>query len=117
LYPPCETVSRYVLPLFRSLVARELIEKHSFTQMEAAKKLGTTQAAISQYLHSKRGTKATTQFEHVLSVQEAAAQVANRIVTENIESGEVMAIFCRLCMSLRQEPKPSLGDPRTGSSK
>lgn len=52
---PCESFGRYALPKFRLLVAKELIEKYGFTQTEAARKLGITQAAISQYLHSKRG--------------------------------------------------------------
>ena len=48
---PCETVVRYVLPAFRSLVAKKLLEEYNFTQLEAARALGTTQAAISQYVH------------------------------------------------------------------
>ncbi len=35
--PPCEIVVRYVLPTFRSLVAKELIEKYSMSQQAAAK--------------------------------------------------------------------------------
>jgi hypothetical protein len=38
---PCEIVSRNILPACRSLIARELIEKHHFTQTLAAEKLGT----------------------------------------------------------------------------
>jgi predicted transcriptional regulator len=50
----CETIGKYVLPVFRAFVAKELVNNHKFTQVEAAQKLGTTQAAISQYLNSKR---------------------------------------------------------------
>ena len=63
MYLACEVVARYILPIFRSLIAKDLIEKYNFTQVEAAEKLGTTQAAISQYLHSKRGYKGLEQFE------------------------------------------------------
>ena len=31
--PPCELVVRYVLPTFRSLVAKELIEKYDLSQV------------------------------------------------------------------------------------
>ncbi len=55
--PRCETLGKYVLPVFRSLVAKELISTYHFTQVETAKKLGTTQAAISQYINSKRAFK------------------------------------------------------------
>jgi len=47
----CETISKYMLPLFRSLIAKELINNYKLTQLETAKKLGTTQAAISQYIN------------------------------------------------------------------
>jgi len=101
MYPPCEIVTRYVLPVFRSFVAKELVEKYGFTQVEAAKKLGTTQAAISQYLHSKRGYGGTDQFKKTLpNIQKLASETARRIVEENISSEEVMATFCDVCKKL-----------------
>ena len=56
--PRCEAIGKYVVPLFRSLVAKELINTYNLTQVEAAHRLGTTQAAISQYIHSKRASRA-----------------------------------------------------------
>lgn len=110
---PCETFARYVLPMFRLLVAKELIEKYNFTQVEAAKKLGTTQAAISQYIHLKRGRKATTQFEEILPIiQVAASEAAKNIATGKANADEVMLNFCKLCTSLREEAK----SPKTTSS-
>jgi predicted transcriptional regulator len=44
----CETVGKKVLPVFRSLIAKELMNTYNLTQVKAAQKLGTTQAAISQ---------------------------------------------------------------------
>ena len=58
----CESVARHILPVYRSFVAKELILKHNLTQIEAAKKLGTTQAAVSQYVNSKRGVKVVNRF-------------------------------------------------------
>ena len=104
MYPACEVVARYVLPVFRSLVARELIEKYEFTQVDAAEKLGTTQAAISQYIHSKRGYKGLEQFDAVIPrIQAAAGETAKGIATGEMNADEVMSHFCRLCTSLRQE--------------
>ena len=102
MYPPCESIARYVLPVFRSLVAKELVEKYGFTQVEAAKKLGTTQAAISQYLHLKRGFGGADQFKKTLpKIQELARETAKRIVTENLSPDEFMATFCDLCRELQ----------------
>ena len=100
---PCETVARYVLPAFRSYVAKELIKKYKLTQVEAAQKLGTTQAAISQYIHSKRGYKGVEEFKAILPrVQAVAVETAQLIATEEINSDEVMLNFCKLCASLRE---------------
>ncbi len=103
LYPPCEVVGRYVLPIFRSLVAKELIEKYNFTQIEAAEKLGTTQAAISQYIHSKRGYKGLAHFEEILpTIKAAASEIAKGIATGKMNTDEVVLSLCRLCTSLQR---------------
>jgi len=108
LYPLCEVVGRIVLPIFRSLVAKELIEKYNFTQVEAAEKLGTTQAAISQYIHSKRGFKNVAQFERILpTIQSAAGEIAKGIATGKMNADEVVLSFCKICSSLQEEMKPS----------
>jgi len=101
LRPPCELVVRYVLPAFRSLVAKELIEKYDFSQMSAAEKLGTTQAAISYYLYSKRGDKRIKQLESIPSIQSAAKDVARGIATKKFSVMDAMLSFCKLCVVLR----------------
>jgi predicted transcriptional regulator len=53
---PCELIVWYVLPSIRRELARELVEKHHLSQAEVARRFGVTDAAISQYLKSKRGT-------------------------------------------------------------
>jgi len=109
LYPPCEVVGRFVLPIFRSIVAKELIEKFSFTQVEAAEKLGTTQAAISQYIHSKRGYKGIGQFEDILPmIQVAASEIAKGIATGKMNTDEVVLNLCKLCLSLQEKKKKTV---------
>jgi len=99
--PPCESVVKLVLPAFRSLVAKELIEKYNFSQVAAAKKLGTTQAAISYYLYSKRGEKRMKELEAIPSVQSMTNQVASGIATQSLSPFEAMLKFCELCKILR----------------
>ena len=106
MYPRCEVVARYLLPIFRSMVAKDLIEKYNFTQIAAAKKLGTTQAAISQYIHSKRGYKGAEQFVDVLpEIQSLASETAKAIASGKMETEEVMRKFCELCTILRKNKK------------
>ena len=106
MHPACEIIARFVLPYFRSLVSKELIEKYSFTQAEAAEKLGTTQAAISQYLHSKRGYKGSQQYDLFLpEIQSAANETAKQIAAKKIDTNEIMINFCNLCTSVRTKEK------------
>jgi len=100
--PPCELVVRFVLPAFRSLVARELVERYHLSQTDAASRLGTTQAAVSYYLDSKRGDKRMRQLEAVSAVQSAARDVARSIASEGFSVTEAMSVFCRLCVALRR---------------
>jgi len=103
----CETIARHVLPLYRAFVAKELIEKYHYTQIEAAKKLGTTQAAISQYMASKRGHRRIPNYEEIApSVQNAATKVAERIATTRMSRKEFTASFCELCRSLQRNKFP-----------
>lgn len=110
---PCETFARYALPKFRLLVARELIEKYGLTQIEAGRKLGITQAAISQYFHQKRGRKVIPKFEEAKQseIEESVGEIAKRIVEGNISSDEISDRFCKLCFLLREKGK--LREPDT----
>ena len=101
LRPPCELVVRYVLPAFRSLVAKELIEKYNFSQVATAEKLGTTQAAISYYLYSKRGDKRIKQLKSIVLVQSAASETAQGMANGKISVTDAMLRFCELCAALR----------------
>jgi predicted transcriptional regulator len=96
----CETIGRYVMPIFRSLVAKELVTTYRLTQVEAAQKLGTTQAAISQYINSKRAFKSTEQFGNILpKIQAMAQETAKRLANNEICADEISTDFCRLCTS------------------
>ncbi len=103
LRPPCEIVVRYVLPAFRSMVAKQLIEEHGFTQVAAAKKLGTTQAAISYYLDAKRGGKRLKQLASNPTIKTAITRVAKGIASNNIKTEDAMTAFCDLCNDLRKQ--------------
>lgn len=94
----CEAVAKYVLPVFRALTAKELVNVHHLTQTDAAKKLGTTQAAISQYLSSKRAIRGSEQFEAMLpKIQAMASETARRLIESKVSWDEVSLDFCKLC--------------------
>ena len=96
--PQCEIIGKYVLPIFRSMLAKELVQKYHLSQTEAAKKLGTTQAAVSQYLSSKRAYKGLEQAEEFLpKIQVMASETAIKLVTKEISAGDITLDFCKLC--------------------
>jgi len=99
----CETIGKYVLPVFRSLVAKELVTTHKLTQVEASQKLGTTQAAISQYINSKRAFKGTEQFGDILpKIQAEAKKTAKHLSNGDVTWNEVTLDFCKLCVTFSE---------------
>jgi hypothetical protein len=107
----CETIGKYVLPVFRALVAKELVNIHHLTQVESAQRLGTTQAAISQYVNSKRAMKGTEQLGDILpKIQTMASNIAKRLANKEVGWDEVTKDFCRLCSSISEVEANQLGD-------
>lgn len=90
------------LPIFRSLLAKELIEKFNFTQKEVAKKLQTTQPAISQYISLKRGSKDSAKFASLQKLKISARQVAVEIASDRNLDIDTTQIFCKLCIELNK---------------
>ena len=103
LRPPCEVVVQYLLPAFRSLVAKELVERHNLSQVASASKLGTTQAAVSQYVCSKRGKRGVSELESIPRARSAVKRIAREIAGEESSSLETTWSFCLLCKSLREQ--------------
>ena len=110
----CETVGKYILPVFRSLIARELINTYNLTQVEAAKKLGTTQAAISQYVNSKRAFKGAEKLSDIMpQLQSLACETANRIAKNEMRPEEITIDFCKVCPALCKKTEENFCDDFT----
>jgi predicted transcriptional regulator len=88
---PCEIVIWKILPTIRSELARNLVQEYGLSQRESAKRLGLTDAAVSQYLSQKRGTTKVTDEKLKKEIREAA----RRIATEETE--HVVAELCLIC--------------------
>ncbi|MBU3957705.1 MAG: helix-turn-helix domain-containing protein [Nanoarchaeota archaeon] len=99
--PLCEIIVLDVMPAARALIAKDLVEKHGLTQAAAAKKLGMTQPAISQYRRNLRGGKA--------GIMEKDGEVMGKInsIAERIARGELSHVdatneFCEICKLMRR---------------
>ena len=110
----CESIGKFVLPVYRSLVAKELISTYHLTQVEAAKKLKTTQAAVGQYMNSKRAIKGIEQFNEVLPrIKAEAKKTAKQLVNQQTTWDDVTLDFCKLCSTFRVTEKDKTGDDYT----
>jgi len=98
---PCELVVGKILPALRASVVRELSGKYHMKQSEIAKKLGITQASVSQYLSSARagGTKMTTTFP---KIQTYADDIARRIVSGE-DRYDWYGVLCIACKDIRTD--------------
>ncbi len=99
--PFCESMSRYVIPTIRALVARDLIEVHKLNQKEAAKKLGMTQPAVSQYKKHTRGDKAR-KLEEDKKINKMVSEMSNSLAKNEIDFQEAASEICNICKYIRR---------------
>ena len=93
---PCEVVAKYVLPVFRAMVAKDLMDNYHLSQNQVAEKLGITQAAVSHYINSKRGALMMSELEKISGVKATVGSVSKNLV-EKDDPDEMILAFCRLC--------------------
>ena len=72
---PQEIEVRYILPAIRRELARIFIEVHKLSQKETASILGLTEAAISQYQHSKRAKEVVFSDDVVNEIRASAKKI------------------------------------------
>lgn len=101
LKPPCIVVVRYVLPSIRVLIAKELIEKHGLKRSEAAKKMGMTPAAVTQYLERVRGGIAMDVVESSEEIAEMVSKTADGLIKDKISVCDVLGNICKVCRVMR----------------
>jgi len=98
---PCEAVTNYLLPLVRRLLARELVNSHGISQVQAAKILGVTQPAVSNYLSHEFGVRRNPLEEGEEEVRVMAETLAKDIVDNRITQMDMMRAICGLCVRMR----------------
>jgi predicted transcriptional regulator len=80
------------------LIARRLVEKYDYTQMDAAAKLGMTQSAMSRYLALERGQK----FELMADIRKRADNIARGIAKNKLSQEQLLEEVCNVCMMFRK---------------
>lgn len=98
----CEIVVSIVLPSVRSIVTKDMIEKHGLTQEETAELLGITQPAVSQYLKEYRAVKVRT-FEKNSELMRMVDDLTNEIIGKKVSQKEFAIKICEICRKLKDE--------------
>lgn len=88
---PCEIITWYVLPAIRRELASRLVQSHDCSQKEAARLLGLTDAAVSQYIARKRGK---------VDLEGMGDQEFERSARLILEGTSAETEICRLCKIL-----------------
>jgi len=98
---PCELVVGKILPSLRASVVKELSGKYHMKQSDIAKKLGITQASVSQYLSSSRAGSAKVT-ETFPKIKTYADDIAKRIV-KGEDRYEWYSVLCTACKDIRSD--------------
>jgi len=96
---PCELVVGKIMPAMRASVVKELSNKYHMKQADIARRLGITQASVSQYLSSSRaaGTKMIESFPEIKTY---SSEIAKKIAAGQ-DRFEWDSILCRACKEIR----------------
>jgi len=121
LISPYEIVAKSALPALRAMVAKRLQEDFHLTQQQVAKRLGVTQASISNYARKTRGMMVN--LESDTTVAKAADRIAMELSSEDSDNREALRSmtevldyirFNRLMCTLHGDLEP--GFPTEGCS-
>jgi uncharacterized protein len=88
LISPYEIVANSALPALRAMVARRLKEDFHLTQQQVARRLGVTQATVSNYARKTRGMMVNLEADS--TVTRAADRIAKELSSEHPDSREAL---------------------------
>jgi predicted transcriptional regulator len=97
---PCEVASKSVVPALKALMVKELLERHSLKQEQAAKLLGISQSAVSKYTKQVRGH--AIRIRNMEEVQPLVNSLVDLVVEGNFERTDFLNFFCQACMTVRK---------------
>ena len=96
---PYEIVSKSALPAFRAMVSKRLTENYSMTQQEVARRLGVTQASVSNYARKARGMMVDLEIDD--NIAKAADRVAELLASERPDQREALRLMTEVCDYVR----------------
>ncbi len=101
--PPCVVVVRHILPAIRAMTARELVEEYGLKRIDVARRIGTTPAAVTQYLEEARGKMAVSIVYSSEKATGIISQIAEALAKSEASTYDVMVKTCEACRVIRSE--------------
>ncbi len=92
---PQELEVWYLIPALRRELAKTFIKEYGLKQKKAAECLGITEAAISQYLKSKRGNEIKFSEDAKKKIEEAAKEIMEK-------KKDIIEEIYSLCVMMRK---------------
>ena len=99
--PPCEIIVKFLLPMIRASIAKELVDHYGLTQQVAAEKLGITQSAVSRYIKDQRGK--TSIFGDNSQIKQYIEDIVKNVTEGNENLIETIGSMCKICINLRTD--------------
>jgi hypothetical protein len=114
LISPCEIAVRKYIPSVRASIAIVLVRDFGMSVYRAAKLLGLSPAAISNYMLGRRGSEFV---EAILGDDELYAKVqeiAKAFLRGDMDRREAAKSLCKICVRLREKLETETSLPECG---
>ncbi len=99
---PSEIEAKSLIPAVRAILAKKLIKEYSLKEEDAARVLGITQAAVSNYVRGTRGdVELISKLESVREVMRMIDDIAKDLSTNKAYTPSTLAKFVGLCNYMR----------------
>ena len=99
---PSEIEAKSLIPAVRAILAKKLIKDYSLKEEDAAKVLGITQAAVSNYVRGTRGdTELILRLESLREIVRMIDDIARDLSTNKAYTPSTLAKFVGLCNYMR----------------
>ena len=96
-------IVQHILPALRLEITRQLVEIHGIRKGDAARKMGVTAAAVSQYLTGARGTSASTIINNSETMMSLLEEISEDIATGKSSLDILLLKLCSVCVVARNE--------------
>lgn len=94
MYFACELIVFDVLPTARSEIAKSLISKHGYKQIEVAHLFGVTGSAVSQYL---KGVRGGSEVINNSAQRDGFYKMTDKASDSISEGMDVTEVLCTIC--------------------